>query len=321
TLTNALGASIAGGTSAVSAGSGVVNLTNSGNITATGTAGLDLEGGGSVVNTATGTISASSFGVLLTGGVGSVTNSGVISSTSGFGIDLSAGGNVTNAAGGLISGPGIGVAVYNGPGTVTNSGTISGGFNAVLFSGAGPNRVIVKPTAMFLGSVVGSSSPGNTMELAGGTGTITGAAGNSGTVTENANTWSFSNFDTLAVDKGGSWTFSGANTVQTLLNNGTIGVAGALDVATAVDPASAGIFQLTGGSLEVAAAIGSASKMQFLAPSKLIVDNAALFGSNIGKSSAIGPQLQSFGPGDSVDLLQFSASNVLLNFNASTGLL
>src|SRR6185437_11175856 len=320
TLTNALGASIAGGTSAVSAGSGVVNLTNSGNITATGTAGLDLEGGGSVVNTATGTISASSFGVFLTGGVGSVTNSGVISSTSGFGIDLSAGGSVTNAAGGLISGPGIGVAVYNGPGTVTNSGTISGGFNAVRFSNSSPNRVIVKPTAMFLGSVVGSSSPGNTMELAGGTGTITGAAGNSGTVTENANTWSFSNFDTLAVDRGGSWTFSGPNTVQTLANNGTIGVTGALDVAT-IDPASAGIFQLTGGSLEVAAAIGSATKMQFLGNgSELIVDNAAAFGNQVGTPAATGPLLENFGLGDMVDLKQFAASGSLqLAFNPSSG--
>jgi hypothetical protein len=313
-ITNATGASIAGGTSAIFVGGGAVNLTNSGNITATGSAGADLEGGGSVVNNAAGSILGANFGIFFTGGAGNVANSGVISSTGSFGVDLSAGGSVTNAVSGQISAAGIGVAVYGGSGTVTNSGTISGGFNAIRFSNSGPNRVIVKPAAVFLGSVVGSSSASNTMELAGGTGTITGAAANSGTVTENGNSWTYSNFDTLAVDRGGSWRFSGANTVQTVLNNGTIGVAGAMDIATAIDPASVGIFQLTSGSLEVAAAIGPASKMQFLAPSELIVDDFTQFGTNVGTSSATGPQLQSFGLGDIVDLKQFSSTGAVGNY-------
>ncbi|MBN9561499.1 MAG: hypothetical protein J0H14_12345 [Alphaproteobacteria bacterium] len=313
-ITNGLGASIVGGTSGVFVNGGAANLINNGNITATST-GIDIEAGGSVSNNVAGTISGGSFGIFLTGG-GGVTNSGAISSTGSFGVDLAAGGNVTNAVGGQISAAGIGVAVYGGSGTVTNSGTISGGFNAVRFGGSGPNRVVVKPSAVFLGSVVSTSTTGNTMEFAGGTGTITGATGNSGTVTENGNSWAYSNFDTIAVDKGGSWTFSGTNTVQTVLNNGTIGVNGTLAIATSIDPASAGIFQLTSGSLEVAAAIGSTSKMQFLAPSELIVDDFTQFGTNIGTSSAAGPQLQSFGLGDIVDLKQFSSAGAFGNYHS-----
>jgi hypothetical protein len=87
-----------------------------------------------------------------------------------------------------------------------------------------------------------------------------------------------------------------------------------MDIATAIDPASVGIFQLTSGSLEVAAAIGPASKMQFLAPSELIVDDFTQFGTNVGTSSATGPQLQSFGLGDIVDLKQFSSTGAVGNY-------
>ena len=100
-----------------------------------------------------------------------------------------------------------------------------------------------------------------------------------------------------------------------MLNNGTLGVSGSLDVATAVDPASAGIFQLTGNSsLEVAAATGTASKVQFQGSNELIADNFASFGSSGG-----GPLLESFGAGDSVDLRQLASSNLSLNFNPATG--
>ncbi len=211
--------------------------------------------------------------------------------------------------------------MYNNAGTVTNSGTISGGFNAVRFSGSGPNRVVVNPGGVFGGSVVGSSSPGNTMELAGGTGAIAPGATNSGTVTTNGATWSYGNFDTLAFDAGSTWTLSGG-TVQTVLNNGTISINGAVDIATTIDPTSAGTFQLAGGSsLEVAADAGAASNVQFLGSSQLTIDNFASFGTGIGTSGAAGPLLESFGTGDTVDLKQFAASNVAFDFDASSGLL
>ena len=134
----------------------------------------------------------------------------------------------------------------------------------------------------------------------------------------------YGGFDTLAVDAGSNWTMTGSETVPTILNNGTISVTGALDVSTAVDPTSSGIFQLTanGSSLEVAADAGAASQIQFLGSSKVIADNFSSFGTGIGTSSASGPLLESFGSGDSVDLRQFNyAPNLTLDFNTSSGLL
>jgi hypothetical protein len=301
---------------------GLGTVDNRGSISSGGSnLGILLTGGGTISNAASATVSGGSTGVFVSGGAASLQNSGHITATGTTGVDFEAGGSVTNAVHGTISGGSFGVFLAGGSSTVTNSGTISGGVDAVLFGNGGPDRVVVEPTAVFLGSVVGNSSPGNTIELAGGRGTITGAAGSSGTITENAHSWSFSNFDTLAVDQGGNWTFSGPNAVQTLLNNGTIGVTGALDVAT-IDPASAGIFKLTGGSLEVAAAIGSGTKMQFLGNgSELIVDNVTAFGNHVGTPSAAGPVLENFGLGDTVDLKQFTASSLALDFNPLTGLL
>lgn len=284
--------------------------------------GILLTAGGTISNAASATVSGGSTGVFVSGGAGTVQNSGQITAAGATGVDFEAGGSVTNTAQGTISGSSFGVFLAGGSGTVTNSGTISGGVDAVLFGNGGPARVVVKPTAVFHGSVAGNSSQGNTIELAGGRGTVTGASGTSGTIAENANSWSFTNFDTLAVDSGGSWTFSGPNTVQTIANSGTIGVTGALDVTT-IDPASAGIFQLTDGSLEVAEAIGSATKMQFLGSgSELIIDNAAAFGNQIGTPSAAGPLLENFGLGDVVDLKQFATSGSLqLDFNPGSGIL
>lgn len=300
---------------------GVGTVTNRGNISSGGSnLGILLTGGGTISNAASATVSGGSTGVFVSGGAGSLQNNGQVTATGTTGVDFEAGGSVTNTAQGTISGSSFGVFLGGGSGNVTNAGTISGGVDAVLFGNGGPDRVVVKPTAVFHGSVVGNSSPGNTIELAGGRGTITGAAGVSGTITENANSWSFSNFDTLAVSRGGSWTFRGPNSVQTVLNNGTVGVTGALNVAI-IDPASAGIFQLAGGSLEVGAAIGSDTKMQFLGNgNELILDDVTAFGNHVGTPAAARPLLENFGLGDAVDLKQFTAApDLMLDFNRGTG--
>src|ERR1019366_4456633 len=103
-----------------------------------------------------GTIGGGADGVVLTGG-GTVSNAGSISGT----------GN----AGGYISG---------GAGTVTNAGTIGGGTDAVQFSGAFADRVILDPGAVFNGLVKGGSG-GNTLELAAGTAGATGTLSGVGT--------------------------------------------------------------------------------------------------------------------------------------------
>jgi hypothetical protein len=59
----------------------------------------------------------------------------------------------------------------------------------------------------------------------------------------------------------------------------------------------------------------------FWGASRLVVDNAALFGTGIGGTSYLGSQLENFGTGDSIDLHNFSASGLTLAYDPSSGLL
>ncbi|HEY7578964.1 MAG TPA: alkaline phosphatase family protein, partial [Acetobacteraceae bacterium] len=248
-----------------------------------------------------------------------VVNSGSVSAagSSGAGVYLQAGGTVTNNSGAVLSGD---YGVYmDAPGIVINAGTISGRTAAVHFSNTGANRLVVDPTAVFSGIVNGGSAA-SSLELAGGTGSISGLSGGSGTISQNGS-WSFSNFNTLVVDTGSTWNLN-SGSLATVTDNGTIGVQGSLDVSSAIDPGSSGLFQLTSGStLEVAAAVGSNTRMAFLNSAELIVDNPLAFGSQVGSASYAGPQLQGFGGGSKIDLRQFSSAGATTLYSASTGLL
>jgi hypothetical protein len=263
--------------------------------------------------------------VAIQGGSGVVSNSGSIAGTTSPGIKLAAGGQVTNVAGASISGS-LGVAVYSAVGSVTKSGTVSGTSHAVTFAGSGTNRVVSGSTGVFIGDIVGSTATGstNTLELAGGTGTISGLSGGVGTVTANARTWSFKNFTTIAEDAGGVWTLNGKNTVATLLNSGTLNIAsgGSLTITAAIDPSSTGVFNLSSNTiLEIAANVGSGDQIAFLSPARAIIDKASLFGTNVGESTYSGPLIEDFGTGDSIDLKDVAAAGVTLNSGGSTGLL
>ncbi len=169
---------------------------------------------------------------------------------------------------------------------------------------------MVDPGAVFNGAVVGGSGA-NTLELAsGGSGAISGIGNGS-----------FSNFGTVNVDTGATWTLSGAETAPTVVNNGTISVAGSLDVSTAIDPSSTGLFQLTNSaSLDVAAALGTKTQISFATGSDLLIDNTGSFGTGVGTSSYAGPLLEHFG-GSEADLKSFGAAGAALNFNSANGLL
>jgi parallel beta-helix repeat protein len=154
---------------------------------------------------------------------------------------------------------------------------------------------------------------GNTQHLSGSAQLVSSGMATSGTV---------------AVDANATWALSGANAVANLTNNGTVAVAtgGSLDVSSAVDPSSTGIFQLQGtATLEIAAVLGSNAKIQFLgsAPSaKLTIDNVANFGTHVGTASYAGPLLEGFAAGDVIDLKGIAFSTPpALTYTASNGTL
>src|SRR5262249_5518421 len=131
----------------------------------------------------------------------------------------------------------------------------------------------------------------------------------------------FDGFDTLKADAGATWTLNGSDTVSTVLNNGSLHVAGSLDVTAAGDPNSTGVFQLDGpAALEIAAALGTSAKISFSAGSSLVIDSPALFGQGIGTTGYAGPLLEKFG-GSSIDLKGFDVTGANMNFSNASGLL
>ena len=317
------------------AGSSVVNSGSISGNAGESFYGVDMEAGGTVTNTSAGYITGGEDAVFGAGAALNVNNSGQIVSTFDDGVGLFNGGSVINNAGAKIQAPtggGFGPAgvyipsgsanvvnrgsitgqygVYLGvAGTVENAGTISGSSSAVTFAASSSaNRLIVDPGAVFSGSVKGN---GGVLELTAGTGSI-GSIGSS----------AFSGFQTLTDDAGGLWTLTGGNVIANVTDNGSLFIAGSLDVSTAVGAASSGQFDLqTGGSLEVASDAATHSQVDFLGSSQLMIDNAALFGTGIGGSSYAGPLLEDFGAGDTVDLHSFAAAAAALLYNPANGLL
>ena len=325
------------------AGSTVVNSGSISGYSGAGGYGLDLDAGGIATNTSTGYITGGEEGIIVNGAAGTINNSGQIVSTFDDGVSLFGGGSVINDAGAVIQAPTSGgyavyiptgsanvtnsgsmsgqYGVYLGvAGTVSNSGTISGSSSAVDFAAfSSANLLQVHPRGTFTGSVNGD---GGTIHLLGDpafSGGVIGGISNSG---------QFYGFQSLIADVGGMhepgspWTLTGSNSIANVTVNGGLAVSGSLDVTTAVNAASTGPFDLGSGSaLEVAAATGSQTAVDFMGASELVVDNAALFGTGIGGASYLGSQLENFGAGDSIDIHNFSASGATLAYDPTSGLL
>ncbi len=321
------------GISLKGAGSSIVNSgTIAGNTAASGY-GVALENGGTVSNASSGTISGGEDAIFVYGAAGTITNNGTISSSYDDGIGLFGGGSVINNAGGVIKAPtggGYGPAAiyipsgsasvvnsgsingqygiyYGVAGTIENAGSISGTSYAVDFAASSSaNRLIVDPGAVFTGGVFGGGGRG----AAAGTGSI-GQIGSS----------AFGDFTSLADDANAFWTLTGANTIASVLIDGSVSIAGSLDVTSTVAAASVGQFALqSGGSLEVAADAATHSTIDFLGSAQLTIDNVATFGTGVGGSSYAGPLLKDFGPGDKIDLHNFGSIASML-YDSNTGLL
>jgi hypothetical protein len=256
-----------------------------------------------------GVVGSSSAGIYSQGAGSTVQNFGSILGAT-AGVWLSSGGNVTNFSGGAISATGnYGVYIGGGAGIVTNAGTITGPQYAVDFAtSSSANRLIVDPGATFNGAVNGN---GGSLELSGGTGSV-GSIGSS----------SFSGFNQLIADAGGSWTLTGSNSIANTQDNANLVIAGSLKIATAVNPASAGQFGiLSGATLEVASDQATNSQIDFLSAGQLTIDNAALFGVNVGTTTYSGPLIEGFAAGDIIDIHGLSPTAAQLLYSPTNGML
>jgi hypothetical protein len=244
--------------------SAVATISNSGTILATGTGaspsyGVGMYGGGTLKN---GSLTNSSALIEGYGGVrltpsSVATNFGTIlgaGDAGGDGVYVGSGSSLTNGAAGhagaTVSGY-LGVFA-NGGSTVTNFGTIIGqGGVAVAF--ASPTDVLaVEAGSTFVGAVNGSAG---TIDLASGAGAVSLLAGDSLAVSGSMTPTTFSNFGTVEVGAGASFTLTGTGTVpvgQSLIIAGTLTAAGSLTIAgsltTAGTLAGTGSLALTGGS-------------------------------------------------------------------------
>ncbi len=184
---------------------------------------------GSLINSGTLT-PANATGVELLAG-GSLINNGAINGTGATGVDMATGGSVNNAAAGLISGV-IGVLANAGSAaTVTSFGTIRGaGGTAVQFNSVA-DRLVAEAGSTWIGAVKGG---GGALELATGSGTISGLGG--AATLSGAEAMTFSGFGSYLIDAGTNWTLTGGSTVaanQTLTNAGTLTGPLALTAASA----------------------------------------------------------------------------------------
>jgi hypothetical protein len=186
-----------------------------------GGAGALMTGGGSLINT------GSIVGGL--GGVGGTVGNGGTqqgaSGAQGVGVMLNGGGMLINGAahqaGAQIIGA-VGVEVGSaGATTIVNFGTIKGTAGTSVQLAQAADRLVVEAGSTFVGAVTGG---GGTLELARASGTITGLAGGQGNLT-GPEALSFSGFGGFAMDKGGTWTLSGA-LAGTIDNAGVLAATG-----------------------------------------------------------------------------------------------
>ncbi|MDR3521181.1 MAG: Hint domain-containing protein [Acidocella sp.] len=252
------------------------NVTNQSFVDGTVSAGIYLQGSGSIFNAAAGTFQGTKYGVELGGSSSYLGNFGTANGS--IGVYIKAGGYLKNSGTALGT---IGVYAKSG-GVISDSGVISGTADAVKFGPTGGGKLIINPGASFTGTVDGGHNA--SMEL-GGTSHVT----LSGLGTQ------FINFSTIKVDAGSFWTLSGNSTLaagQTLNDFGTLivngnfvdnGVVNADPSTIVYDSAVTGT-----GTIDIAAgstiifdgSVASSITIDFLAATGTIVENAPTLFSN-----------------------------------------
>jgi hypothetical protein len=278
-------------------------LANYGTILGTGseTSSVNVSGGGSLINGGSGAtgalIQGGRWGVYF--GLGAtVTNYATIQATyysaAASGVFFNGGPAILNNLGTAADISGY-VGVTAAYGTVTNAGTIAStqaGGTAVDFIGAG-DRLIVDPTAVFIGIAAAGPGGPNVLELAGSSvGTLSGIGTN------------FTGFGTIAVDAGANWTLAGSNSVS-----GPepiyIGTGGNLDIAGALSGPAA--FALDGGTLQIAGALNPNTSFALSGGTADMLQLDAVTGITLANA------ITGFGPDDGIVLpdVTFAAGGVV----------
>ena len=291
---------LAGGPASTVAGGGLLVLNPGaavGSVSGAAGATLELANGGAATLSGLG-VSISGFGSVLVDHAANWTVTG--NNSIGSGMLLSNSGTFTDAGtltvAGATSGP---ITVASGA-TLVDQGTLGfgGSANSTAASVAAGGRLVLAPSATFVGRLTGGGT-GSVLELAsGGTGTLTSLGSN------------VSNFGSLVVDSGATWVLSGPSTIAVgttlsdlgtltangvLLNSGSIGsgmtIAGGATLAnygTIGNGGTAVTFAAPGGLLQVgsagvfngAVAGGGLTTMEFLTGSAGTL--SGLDGSNAG---------------------------------------
>ncbi len=250
-------------------------IVNGGTILGPGDFGAALYAGGYLRNgslTDSGAVIEGYTGAALVGG--SATNFGVISSAADYGIAvaLESGASLTNGAAGhagaLVEGW-VGADVEAGASTVTNFGTIVGqGGTAVEFASS-TDVLVVEAGSRFIGNVSGA---GDTLDLASGTGTLSGLKDGAVTVSGSMAATTFDAFDIIEVAAGAKFTDTGAASLQTsdsLIASGTLTLAAVTN---------GGTLSAAGGALTVTGAVTGIGHVDI---SSGIADFGAAFTENV----------------------------------------
>jgi hypothetical protein len=269
---------------------------NQGTIATTGGnyAAVGLFQGGEVTNGTTGSTTASIEGGrwgVSSGLAATITNFATILAGYAQGIEngvyVSSGtASVSNVgAGALISGY-IGVNVAYG--TVFNSGKIASAIGAtgtaVNFI-AGSNLLVVDPAAAFVGTVAGARYNTNRIEL---TGNSAGTMDSLGT--------SFTNFGSVSVDAGATWTLTGAIAIKDTAASGAVSIGAGADLEVTGSLTTEDAFTLSGGTLHLAGtvAVGSSFDMTGAGADTLRLD--AVTGTDFANA------ITGFGANDTIDV-------------------
>jgi hypothetical protein len=237
-------------------------------------------------------------GVNVGGLLNDVTNFGTIEGSGSTdvrqgGISLYGGGTVTNGsaadATALISGPrGVYALIGYAPVTITNYGVITGTGGAAVQLGSAADVLRVEAGCGFNGAVLGG---GGTIDLASGVGTVSNLSGGYVTVSGSMATTTFTNFGTLEIAGGAKFKLTGTGTIgsggtTSLIDNGTLVVAGAITGTGTLAVGSGTLTLGAGASVSIATATFGAGAVVNGAGT-VTLTNATVAGLSVGEAVTV----------------------------------